>query len=88
VLVETEGTTPMGLIQDSIFEQNTQEDWALVMSEGDGAFVDMSRNRFIENTGGIVSGKTLPYFLRGFVLHPSKLFAQTLSDECWSVFWW
>lgn len=57
VLVETAGTTPVGLIEDATFEQNTQEDWALVMSEGDGAFVDMSRNRFVGNTGGIVSEK-------------------------------
>ena len=55
MLVETEGTTPFGLIEDSVFEENTQEDWALVMSEGVGAFVDMSRNRFVGNTGGIVS---------------------------------
>lgn len=54
-MAETEGTTPMGVIEDSVFETNTQEDWALVMSEGTGAFVDMSRNRFIENSGGIVS---------------------------------
>jgi hypothetical protein len=63
VLVETEGTTPVGLIQNSIFEQNTQEDWALVMSEGIGAFVDMSRNRFIENTGGLVSGGPMRNFV-------------------------
>ncbi|KAG7367462.1 hypothetical protein IV203_030133 [Nitzschia inconspicua] len=55
VLVETEGTTPMGTIEDSVFQENTQEDWALVMSEGDGAFVDMSRNQFIQNTGGIMN---------------------------------
>lgn len=55
VLAETEGTAPVGLIEDSSFEENTLEEGALVMSEGDGAFVDMSRNRFTGNTRGIVS---------------------------------
>lgn len=75
VLVETEGTTPFGLIEDTTFQQNTQEDWALVMSEGDGSFVDMSRNRFVENTGGIVSEKD-SYLNRGlihFILTPPRL---------------
>lgn len=45
----------MAMIEDVIFEGNTQEDWSLVMSEGPGAFVDMSRVQFIENTGGLVS---------------------------------
>ena len=55
VLAEAEGTTPKGVIEDSVFESNTQEDWALVMSEGIGAFVEMARNFFIENSGGLVS---------------------------------
>ena len=54
VLAETEGTTPMGLIEDTTFDSNIQEDWALVMSEGEGAFAELSRNQFVNNTGGIV----------------------------------
>lgn len=51
----TPGTSPSATIEDSIFQSNTQEDWALVMSEGEGANVVMARNQFIENTGGLVS---------------------------------
>jgi hypothetical protein len=54
VFAETEGTTPVGLVEDTVFESNIQEDWALVMSEGVGAFAELSRNQFINNTGGIV----------------------------------
>jgi hypothetical protein len=59
VFAETEGTEPKGSIEDCVFEGNTQEDWALVMSEGDGAFADVTRTRFIENTGGLVSNRDL-----------------------------
>jgi hypothetical protein len=46
-----------------VFEANTQEDWALVMAEGEGAYAEITRTRFIENTGGLVSGERLKMLL-------------------------
>ena len=54
-MVETDGTTPTATIEDTVFEGNAQEDWSLVMSEGSGASVEMARNDFIDNSGGLVS---------------------------------
>jgi hypothetical protein len=59
VFAETEGTEPIGFVEDCVFEANIQEDWALVMAEGEGAYAEITRTRFIGNTGGLVSGERL-----------------------------
>jgi hypothetical protein len=85
----------MAVIEDSLFEGNIQEDGALVMSQGVGAYVEMARNRFVENSGGLVSLSNLTKNYGSFLSYPmQRTHSQCLAsatfcytDEHWSVLW-
>ena len=89
VLAETEGTRPTGTIEDSVFARNTLDvreevtppearASALVMSMATGASVDMSRNRFVGNTGGVVS--TIVWFFRVTALNINLSFCGVVVE--------
>jgi hypothetical protein len=59
---------PTIVITDTDIISTVGKNQPFVKSEGDGAFIDMERNQFIENTEGLVrSIAKLSFFLESYI---------------------